>query len=79
MSGNVFQQTPSVPIPQNQTLNHSNLTSKSRDMRLSTYLAAILDLCKLGGFPTGVEFQQIDTCYDTSLQTYWWKNCLVTI
>ena len=40
-------------------------------MRLSRYLAAILDLCKLGGFPTGVEFQQIDTCYYTPVQTYW--------
>ena len=28
-------------------------------MGVSRYLAAILDLCKLGGFPTGVEFQQI--------------------
>ena len=25
-------------------------------MRLSGYLAAIFDLCKLGGFPTGDEF-----------------------
>jgi len=28
----------------------------SRDLRLSRYLTAILDLCKLGGFPMGVEF-----------------------
>ena len=34
-------------------------------MGLSRYLAAILDLCKLGGFPTGVEFQQINTCHNT--------------
>ena len=40
-------------------------------MGLARYLAAILDLCKLGGFPTGVEFQQINTCYNTPLQTYW--------
>ena len=40
-------------------------------MGLSRYLVAILDLCKLGGFPTGVEFQQINTCYNTPLQTYW--------
>ena len=40
-------------------------------MRLSRYLVAILDLCKLGEFPTGVEFQQIDTCYYTPVQTYW--------
>ena len=48
-------------------------------MGLSRYLAAILDLCKLGGFPTGVEFQQINTCYNTPLQTYWRRNSLVTI
>ena len=29
--------------------NHSNMTFMSRDMRFSTFLAAILDLCKLGG------------------------------
>ena len=29
----------------------------SRDIRLSRYLVAILDLCKLGGFPAGVQFQ----------------------
>ena len=28
----------------------------STDMRLSGYLAAILDLCKLGGFSMGDEF-----------------------
>ena len=39
-------------------------------MRLNRYLAAILDLYKLGGFPTGVEFQQFDTCYYTPVQTY---------
>ena len=44
-------------------------------MGLARYLAAILDLCKLGGFPTGVEFQQIDTCYNTPLLTYWRRNC----
>ena len=48
-------------------------------MRFSRYLAAILDLCKLGGFPTGVEFQQIDTCYYTLYKHIGEKNCLVTI
>ena len=57
--------------PKIKLLNHSNLTSMSRNMRFSRSLAAILDLCKLGGFPTGVEFQQIDTCYYTPVQTYW--------
>ena len=38
-------------------------------MRLSRYLAAILDLCKLGGFPMGVELQQIDTC----LHPWYWN------
>ena len=56
---------------QTKTLNHSNLTSMSRDMRLCRYLASILDLCKLRGFPMGIEFQQINTCYYTPLQTHW--------
>ena len=40
-------------------------------MRLSGYLAAILDLCKLGGFPMEDEFQLFKACYYTPLQTYW--------
>ena len=48
-------------------------------MRLSRYLVAILDLCKLRGFPTGVEFQLFKASLYTPLQTYWQKNCLVTI
>ena len=40
-------------------------------MRLSGYLAAILDLCKLGRFPTGDEFQLFKVRYYTPLQTYW--------
>ena len=43
----------------------------SRDMRLSSYLGAILDLCKLRGFSIGVEFQYFKTIYYTHLQTYW--------
>ena len=37
----------------------------SRDIRLSSYLAAILDLCKLRGFSIGVEFQYFKTIYYT--------------
>ena len=37
--------------PKNQTLNHSNLTSMSRDMGLDRFLVAILELCNLGGDP----------------------------
>ena len=51
--------------PKNQTLNHLNLTSMSRDMRLSSYLVAILDLYKLRGFSIGVEFQYFETIYYT--------------
>jgi len=29
--------------------------------------------------PTGVEFEHFYTRYYTHLQTYWWRNCLVTI
>ena len=42
----------------------------SRDMKVSSYMAAILDLCKLRGFPTGVEFQQFKGYLYTPLQTY---------
>ena len=48
-------------------------------MRLCRYLVAILDLCKLRGFPTEVEVQIFKGCLYTPLQTYWWRNCLVMI